>query len=598
MEEEKSESKVVFLLGAGASIKAGVPDTINFVKDFVKHIRKMGDQAKTDTVNKIIKKLQEWKKKEIDIELLLEALVKLKDRYNEPLLQFFDNKDENFILRGYSEKEPIINDLKDFIKEKAIVSEDKKIYYFQPLLDFIRKIKLASIESHLDIISLNYDTCIEHFCDVYRLTYKDGFDDGWNIDTFDAKNADICLYKLHGSVTWYRTDRGDYIKLPIDTRKLGTSANKVPLISGGHAESLMLYPMQKLDYAEPVLELLTKVKHILESECEFLIVVGYSFRDDHIRRIIFDAARKNKDMHIIFISPDAYKIYFNKLKYYDIKKKIPSHLDGRVVCLPVEFENVFENLRIYYMEELKSGLKEEKYLINERLKDRNQSVIPFTMNLTQFIPAISYTSTINHFLNALHYEKAEKLFDEYYYNKEDSLYGENHLKLKLNYYYKMAVYGKKIDDSTKAAENFKYFFGLLRKILISGIQIEFEEGSKRINLIFNMDFNGHSEKIYPRQMNIESALSELINSYSKDTTYYKNIEEITKYLKYFENGLSLQDYIDSEPRKNKPRIMAEIKKISEKMKIKTEKTYKENIESKIKEIEAEIIKDFFPKIYL
>jgi hypothetical protein len=44
--------------------------------------------------------------------------------------------------------------------------------------------------------------------------------------------------------------------------------------------------------------------------------------------------------------------------------------------------------------------------------------------------------------------------------------------------------------------------------------------------------------------------------------------------------------------------MADIKKISEEMKIKTEKTYKENIESKIKEIEAEIIKDFFPKIYL
>jgi hypothetical protein len=119
----------------------------------------------------------------------------------------------------------------------------------------------------------------------------------------------------------------------------------------------MLYPMQKWDYAEPLLELLVKIKHRLEFEnCKFLIVVGYSFRDDHILRILWDVTRKNRNLNVIIIDPKAFQIYSEKLKYYDKEKEISSSLDEKVVCLPYKFEEVFPYLKDHYLKNLREGL--------------------------------------------------------------------------------------------------------------------------------------------------------------------------------------------------------------------------------------------------
>ena len=86
---------IVFLLGAGASIMAGVPDTIKFVEDFKNHIASGNNSNDIKTVNKIIEILEEWKKSEtgnseqkIDLELLLESLTKLNKKKDEPLYNF------------------------------------------------------------------------------------------------------------------------------------------------------------------------------------------------------------------------------------------------------------------------------------------------------------------------------------------------------------------------------------------------------------------------------------------------------------------------------------------------------------------------------
>jgi hypothetical protein len=126
----------------------------------------------------------------------------------------------------------------------------------------------------------------------------------------------------------------------------------------------MLYPMQKWDYAEPLLDLLLHIKDLLESKLlekesadnfKFLIVVGYSFRDEHIKKVIWDAARKNRKLYLIIIDPEANKIY-ERLKYYDKAGKISSHLSGKVICLPYRFEEIFPFLMDTYITRLKDGL--------------------------------------------------------------------------------------------------------------------------------------------------------------------------------------------------------------------------------------------------
>lgn len=73
-------SQIVFFLGAGASVKAGVPDTFSFVDEFVCAIT---DEREKSTVLRIIKTLEDWRKSKIDIELLLETLTKLQNKQSE-----------------------------------------------------------------------------------------------------------------------------------------------------------------------------------------------------------------------------------------------------------------------------------------------------------------------------------------------------------------------------------------------------------------------------------------------------------------------------------------------------------------------------------
>ena len=103
-----ADKDVVFLLGAGASVDAGVPDTYSFVKEFRNSIT---DETDKTTIDKIIDTLKRWKGSDIDVELLLDTLTKLDTREKEPLLEFFENVEDKFILKDYSVKRPIIKAL-------------------------------------------------------------------------------------------------------------------------------------------------------------------------------------------------------------------------------------------------------------------------------------------------------------------------------------------------------------------------------------------------------------------------------------------------------------------------------------------------------
>ncbi|UCB43632.1 MAG: hypothetical protein JSV77_03005 [Dehalococcoidales bacterium] len=134
-----TSSEVVFLLGAGASVKAGVPDTLKFVTEFQASI-KNGEMRRT--VDKVIEILNSWLESKwttvkLDVELLLETLTKLELKDQEPLLQFYGEGE--YLLEEYSPKQSIIENLKDYIKSRAIIDSDERIQYLQPLLGFIEQ---------------------------------------------------------------------------------------------------------------------------------------------------------------------------------------------------------------------------------------------------------------------------------------------------------------------------------------------------------------------------------------------------------------------------------------------------------------------------
>jgi hypothetical protein len=325
-----ASSEIIFFLGAGASVEAGVPDARKFIwgqgkegKGFLVWLFFTDRKKEFGTLSKLLRSLDTLPESKRDIEFILQLLHELNNREESFILQFFDQATFKF---NSAEEIQALKDLerllRQFIREKVLV-EKEKIKYLSPLTEFPKPIVFFSV---------NYDTCIELLSVQHKFTYTDGFGLDWQPDSFE-RNFDIKLFKLHGSIIWYLTDEGNYLKLPIYLDEKNAECDgKIKLISDEEASPFILYPMgNKGEFAEPLDIISSKFQMYLKN-AKVCIVVGYSFRDEDIRRIFFEISKQNETLTIILISPDAGKIYENRLKFFDDEKQILSPLSNKVIC--------------------------------------------------------------------------------------------------------------------------------------------------------------------------------------------------------------------------------------------------------------------------
>lgn len=326
---DDSSLRNVFFFGAGASVYAGVNTTFGLVDEFITFLKDQDNLS--ETLNEILSVLQQDGHR-VDIEELLQTIDRLEKRETDSLIIFFTTT--GLKIKNPENLPKIKRELKNFIINVTSVSENK-IKYLESLFSYPKPTV---------IFSLNYDTAIEQLCNVYKKTYTDGFEYSWNPELFQNNKLDFHLYKLHGSIMWYKTDRGDYIKLPLPPQE-----NKINLIFGEEAHHLMLYPMQKWEFDEPLLSMMQQFREYLE-KAQTVIVVGYSFRDPYMVKIFQDAARKNRNLSLILISPNARQIYEERLLYFfedDNVTHIPSSLENRVLCLQYKFEEILPVIDTY-----------------------------------------------------------------------------------------------------------------------------------------------------------------------------------------------------------------------------------------------------------
>lgn len=166
---------------------------------------------------------------------------------------------EQFILRTLTER----------------LGQLKSTDYLLPLIDLA-----GEQEGGLDIITLNYDLAVEAAADARGVTFNRGVEfwhPGSPLD-FDAREKEINLVKLHGSLDWrlmpQRTLR-DSPGIELDDRSRATP----PWIVVGDRE--------KLATEGPTLELNFAARRVL-SRSDHLVVIGYSFGDAHVNGVIRD----------------------------------------------------------------------------------------------------------------------------------------------------------------------------------------------------------------------------------------------------------------------------------------------------------------------
>lgn len=347
----------------------------------------MKSNSKTDQLNiidEILSILQIWKKKrydpsDIDIELLLDIIEKIEDRDHDLLSFFYENK--TLGLEKYSGYESVSNGKKELSSElkrfiRQIFSDTQlKTGYLEPLNGFITEYRVLSI------FSTNYDACIEKFSKNNSKKLVDGFNPSWSpTQEYSRPDVHIRLYKLHGSITWYRSEQGDYTRSDIIVDK-----DRVLLLDGQQMIPLILYPGRKFSYFAPLLYNLSELQKTLRI-AKHVIVVGYSFKDPYITKMFQDAAKENNELTLLLISPHAARIYQDNLEAVDDPEishgftfrgfsedadmQLPSSLKGKVIVLPYTFKTILPSIR-EYIGNLKQARHLEKQLKETRAPDQN-----------------------------------------------------------------------------------------------------------------------------------------------------------------------------------------------------------------------------------
>lgn len=163
-------------------------------------------------------------------------------------------------------------------------------------------------DNPVEIFTINYDLLLERAMEKVGLPFFDGFVGSVApffapqlVETDGAKGSEgICpprawtrLWKLHGSINWHLI------------KEASESTPRIARLTGGETKSggeLMIFPSRD-KYTDsrklPYLTYQDRLRKFLSSGEALLVVVGYSFSDDHLNEIVFQGLRSNNRLAVI-----------------------------------------------------------------------------------------------------------------------------------------------------------------------------------------------------------------------------------------------------------------------------------------------------------
>ncbi len=325
---------MIVFLGAGASRSFDIP-TLQEMTDEIKQIPSIN---KYD-IESIQKKIREF-----GFTPDLESVLTVLTSYMSPKEAVRDSGPFPWYLSQYSaidqlpkrpDLENTIQAIKNYIYETSRLKEeqiDKMTKTYDSLFEALNILRVKASRSPeritniisarlsgtattylpVDIITTNYDLCIELYCNKKMIPMTNGFDADptktkmiFNIKNLHqhegfAGDERIRLHKLHGSIDQWITDKGEIILLPARQEKTLYGDN----IRG----ELLIYPIQtKYIYQDPFFELF----HLFQEKLKrtpVCIVIGYSFRDEAVNNVFYNAVKENLALKIFLVDPVATSI--------------------------------------------------------------------------------------------------------------------------------------------------------------------------------------------------------------------------------------------------------------------------------------------------
>jgi hypothetical protein len=303
---------IILLLGAGASVEAGIPSSDMMIGEIEKRIEAPGWNDFRDLYHQIKSAIHyaagiKGKFKDdvqYNIETLVNTLYELERNEDHPIYPFvaawnsrlLAHAGKNFeTVRSFREK--ILDALKDWVQPE---NPSKAEYY-----DGLRQLQRA-FQFPLRVFSLNYDLCVEKLAgENFRV--ETGFasigeEHPWDWKRFDETNPqaafpDIYLYKMHGSINWKRDDAGNLFC--VDYSGGNIRPQQMQVIFGRDF---------KLEAADPYLFYAFEFRRCTLT-ASAILVIGYGFGDPHINKMLAQALRTPLAKRLLVIEnmPDSKK---------------------------------------------------------------------------------------------------------------------------------------------------------------------------------------------------------------------------------------------------------------------------------------------------
>lgn len=379
-----------FLMGSGCSLgKFGIPTMQKFADIFF--------DSKDEDLEKMDLKLRKLLLMKEHKDILNRHNV---DYKNEP----FRNNLETFLGTLYSLRfyliqigsdeaqkiEKVILQTKNFILYKCLNEEnkDKDHLVIKNYKNFYRKLSLR--DSNLpkpNIVTTNYDLYTEKALDQLGISYTNGFSgfveryfnpsifnyalaEQMDISSFKWNIIDnfIYFFKIHGSLNW--VEKSDSSKLFNVQEIQDVSFKKLK-----KEKNIMIYPSpikQNSSLGSPYSDLFREFQKRITQTESVLVTMGYSFSDEHINNLIFQALTIPTFRLVIFsdtVFEDDKGIKHERLNI----KKIKALNDPRIWIIGTNGKPKKEELPLHWFSTISENLLPD--WSENQIEDQNNKII-------------------------------------------------------------------------------------------------------------------------------------------------------------------------------------------------------------------------------
>ncbi|WP_351124341.1 SIR2 family protein [Shewanella sp. T24-MNA-CIBAN-0130] len=216
----------------------------------------------------------------------------------------------------------------------------------------------------MNVFTTNNDLLSETALGFLNINYNNGFSSGLSrsfnparfsytfsrkidsgMEKYEPLENMVYLYKLHGSISWVESDDNSFFNI----KEIDVAPCQTP-----PKNNVLIYPTplkQNKSLGSPYADLIREFQTKLLLQHGVLIVIGYSFSDEHINNAIYAALASNPSLSVV--------IFGN----YSPSENLTKLTDRRIYQIYGEFEPTIKEeakaIKIHYFD----------YIVNKLIPD-------------------------------------------------------------------------------------------------------------------------------------------------------------------------------------------------------------------------------------